>query len=112
MTAMNISPLKSAYADAKSLAPVLASGFTGPIPPKIIDAFSRESTQSKPATQWYPAIPMSKATKTNKVEIAIHPANLLMKTETGASFSCLRSNMERPHVSDYRIRANCCVWRA
>jgi hypothetical protein len=51
-----------------------------------MDAFRRESTQLKPAIQWYPATPMNKAAKINKTAITICTASLLMKTVTGAIF--------------------------
>lgn len=63
---MNTRPLKRAYPEAKILAPVVVTGLTGPIPPRIIDASRRESAQPNPAIQWYPAIPMNNATADRK----------------------------------------------
>ncbi len=62
MTAMNISPLNKAYIDEKNFALSLLSWSTGPMPPKIIDAFKSASIQGNPAIQWYPAMPMNSAT--------------------------------------------------
>ncbi len=64
------------------------------MPPKIIDASKIESTQPKPAIQWYPLIPSSKAMNKRPQIIPNDPASLLMKTDRGASFSCLCSNTQ------------------
>jgi hypothetical protein len=47
----NISPLNRAYAEANIFALTLVKVLTGPMPPKIIEAFSNASTQLSPAIQ-------------------------------------------------------------
>ena len=63
------------------------------MPPRIMDASSKESTQSNPAIQWYPDTPIDKAANTSRLAIATEFTILLTKTDKGASFSCFRSNI-------------------
>lgn len=86
MITINASPLKSAYADAKTLALVLVSALTGPIPPKIIDAFRSESSQLRCAKKWYPVIPMNKTPNINKMTIPKYITIPLIKVVTGTIF--------------------------
>ncbi len=44
---INASPENKAYNEAKSFAALVDNGSTGPIPPRIIDAFRSESIQFK-----------------------------------------------------------------
>jgi hypothetical protein len=43
----NIIPENNAYIDANNFPPVVLTGSTGPMPPKIIEALRRESSQDK-----------------------------------------------------------------
>ena len=45
-------PLASEYPIANSFAPGWTSGFTGPMPVRIIAAFSVASSQGRPSSQW------------------------------------------------------------
>jgi hypothetical protein len=47
--AINTSPLKSAYAEANIFAPSVTSLLTGSIPPRIMEASKRESTNQIPS---------------------------------------------------------------
>jgi hypothetical protein len=86
ITAINTSPLKSAYSEAKTFAVVFVKESTGPIPPKIMEAFNSESIQPRPASQWYPPTPISKEIDISKTAAAVYPASLFMNIEIGATF--------------------------
>jgi hypothetical protein len=92
ITPINISPLNNAYTEANILAPVVESRLTGPMPPRIMDASSRESIQLNPAIQWYPDTPENKAVATRRPAVVKNLAILLIKTDNGACLSCFSSD--------------------
>ena len=61
-------------------------GFTGPMPPRIIEASSSESIQSSPPSQWYPATPMNKTAAITPQATTMAPTSRCAKTDNGASF--------------------------
>ena len=63
------------------------------MPARIMDASSSESTQPNPTIQWYPDTPIDKAANSKRPAMATDFAILLIKTDTGASFSCFFSNI-------------------
>ena len=94
--AKNTIPEYNAYNEANSLPAAVWSWFTGPIPPRIIEALSKESIHGKRSSAWYPTTPMPNEPHTMPAAIPTDVAKRETNALRGMSFSVLCSNNFHP----------------
>lgn len=84
---MIASPENSAYADANSFPARVCSSSTGPMPPRIIDAFRIASIHGRFSRKWYPATPMASDTAPMMSDAATNHTMRDRNSPVGASGS-------------------------